>query len=590
MNTGLLALAGSSPERSANTKPPVDPSEDLERLCLRNLLASQERVYFKDLHGRFLLVSEGMLQGPCLGRTREEVIGKTDFDIFSQEHALRALGDEEKVIRTGEEMVRRIERETYHDRPDAWVSTSKMPLIGNAGQIIGTFGISRDVTTQIEFQTALAHQALHDPVTGLPNRVALTERIVESLARLEQRSDRIAVLFVDLDDFKEINDNFGHETGDRVLVEVAQRLRQVARGADTVARFGGDEFVLLCDAVGGDGDVREIATRAMDAVRRPIIDRKRELVVTASIGAVTTNSAGAKPGELLRHADIAMYAAKRAGRDRLAIYDRRLQRSERQGLFRAAELRDAIKRGQLAVRYQPLFGLADGGVRGVEALARWEHPKHGTLLPSRFIPMAEEHGVVGAVDDYVLDRACAQLAEWNGRGSALDDLTMAVNLSGWSLRDDGVVDRVAAALDRHGVSPERLHVEITESPFVSELATVRRTIGALGALGVRIALDDFGTGCSTLTRLHQLSADIMKIDRTFVTGAHEPRTRAILAGVISTAHALGMTVVGEGIETELQREELRSLRCDLGQGFLFAGPLDARDVAALTLASTAAPG
>ena len=242
--------------------------EEIERLCIRNLLASsEERVYFKDLESRFLLVSAGWLDAEGQGRSIAEVIGKTDFDMFSEPHAIEAFADEQRIIQTGEPLVAKIERETFHARPNRWVSTTKLPLRDEHGRIIGTFGISRDVTEQIEAQEALAYRALHDPVTGLVNRVALMDRLSQALVALERRPGRLALFFIDLDDFKCVNDTLGHEVGDRVLADIGRRLKRVARRTDTVARFGGDEFVMLCPTMGADEDLRLIGDRIMQALR-----------------------------------------------------------------------------------------------------------------------------------------------------------------------------------------------------------------------------------------------------------------------------------------------------------------------------------
>ena len=293
----------------------LDP-QDLDRLCMRNLLETPgERVYFKDLESRFLRISTSFLADYAHGATMDKVIGKTDFDFFSEEHASAAFEDEQRIIRTGEPLLAKIERETFHDRPDAWVSTTKLPLRDDAGHIVGTFGISRDMTALVLAEQALAHQALHDPVTGLSNRLALVDRLTQALKLLDRSSERLALLFVDLDNFKMINDTLGHEAGDRVLVEIGRRLSRVSRHGDTVARLGGDEFVILCTGLRADDDVRLIAARAVRAMRQKFVEDGNDLTVTGSIGVVLTGNASADPGELLRRADIAMYDAKIAGRN-----------------------------------------------------------------------------------------------------------------------------------------------------------------------------------------------------------------------------------------------------------------------------------
>jgi diguanylate cyclase (GGDEF)-like protein/PAS domain S-box-containing protein len=300
---------------------PFSSQEELERVCMRNLLtSSEERVFFKGLDGRFLLVSDGFATALGAGLSAAELVGKTDFDVFSHTHATEAFADEQRVIRTGEAIVGKIELETFEDRQDMWVATTKLPLRDDHGQIIGTFGTSRDVTAQIEAQHAVAHQALHDPVTGLSNRVALMDHLAGALVALERRPGRVALLFIDIDDFKRINDTLGHEAGDRVLAEVGRRLSLVARPTDTIARFGGDEFVLLCTELSDADDLQSIGDRIMRTLREALKDGY-ELSVTGSVGGVFTSDPLVDPGELLRRADSAMYAAKRAGRNRFEIYD-----------------------------------------------------------------------------------------------------------------------------------------------------------------------------------------------------------------------------------------------------------------------------
>ncbi len=558
-------------------------SQEFELACMRNLLASpEERVFFKDRESRFLAVSAGWLSGVAPGLTLDQVIGRTDFDIFSRPHAAAAFEDERRIMATGKPVVAKVERETFHDRPDAWVSTTKLPLRNERGEIIGTWGIARDVTAQIDAEQALVQQALHDAVTGLPNRVALMDRLQQSLVALERRPGRVGLMFVDLDDFKDVNDAFGHAAGDRVLVEVARRLSDVARRTDTVARLGGDEFVLLLSYLHEDADVRLICDRIANAMRAPLQLDGRDLRVTGSIGVVVTDDPLLDPGELLRRADVAMYGAKRAGRDGFEVFDADAHphSASRAGL--AVELAGAVERAELFVLYQPLFRLEDGALSGAEALVRWLHPERGVIPPADFIPLAEERGLIASIDTFVLDEACRQLAAWAAAGEVADDFVISVNVSGRQLRDRGLVDRVAAALERNAIAPSRLCLEITETALIGELDDANRVLESLSNLGVRLALDDFGTGYSTLAHLQRLRADILKIDRSFIARLGSgSRDRKIIGAVTAMAHALGMTVVGEGIETDGQLEGLVAMECDEGQGFAFAPPLQAAEIAAL---------
>ena len=555
---------------------------DLERMCVRNLLeARAERVFFKDLESRFLLVSTGFLVDQAQGCDVGEVLGKSDFDFFSDEHATAAFADEQRIIRTGEPIIGKLEQESFQDRTGPWVASTKMPLLDDKGEIIGTFGISRDVTAQVNAENALAYQVLHDPVTGLANRVALMDRLSQALLGLERQPSRLAVLYVDLDHFKQINDSFGHDAGDQVLVEIGRRLSKFSRHSDTVARLGGDEFVVLCGALREEDDVGLIGERIVREVRGPYIEDGRDLSVTCSVGIVITSNALAEPEELIRDADEAMYDVKQSGRNRYRVFDAS-QRIGSQVSILQTELNHAIERSELFLLYQPLFSLEDRSLIGVEALARWRHPRRGVVLPDDFIPFAEQYGLIARIDSFVLDEACRQVAEWTSRDTWPGKFTMAVNVSGAELSDPGFASHVAEVIGRHGINPALLCLEITETALMGEFGDVEATLAALPKLGVRLALDDFGTGYSTLSHLQRLKVDVLKIDRSFVAQiSKNARDREIVAAVMAMSHALGTTVVGEGIETSDQLDALTGLECDQGQGFLFARPLSPEAVVAL---------
>jgi diguanylate cyclase (GGDEF)-like protein len=563
-----------------------EPSRDLEFTCMSNLLSStEERVYFKDLLSRFLLVSAGWIAAYAPDRTAAELIGKTDFNVFTKEHASAAFGDEQQIIRTGEPIVGKLEQETFCGRADAWVSSTKMPLREESGRIIGTFGITRDVTAQIKAEKALAHQALHDPLTGLPNRIALIDRLSQALLAMERHPARVAVLFIDLDNFKEINDSYGHDAGDLVLAEVGRRLSVLARRGDTVARLGGDEFVMLCAELESNGVVPLIAERIIHSIAVPYVDAGRDFSVTCSVGIAATSDTAAEPDELIRDADMAMYEAKKAGRNRSRMYEpAHSSRAVKSVLH--SELGHAIENSELFLVYQPLFALKERLVTGVEALVRWRHPSGAVLPPDEFIPFAEEHGLIGRLGSFVLDEACRQLAAWGVRGSWAGAFTLAVNVSGRELSDPGLPGRVAEMVRRYGFHPAQLCLEITETALIREVGDVQEILSALSAIGVRIALDDFGTGYSTLVHLQRLNADILKIDRSFVEPiCRSSRDREIVGAVTAMSHAMGMTVVAEGIETSQQLATLTGLDCDEGQGLLFGRPLSPGAV--VTLMETA---
>jgi diguanylate cyclase len=351
---------------------------------------------------------------------------------------------------------------------------------------------------------------------------------------------------------------------------------------DTVARLGGDEFVLLCRGVRDGDDLALICARVMRAVCTPRHDGPHDLTVTCSVGAVVAGDCSAGPEELLQQADIAMYAAKRSGGNRFELYTTELRSVTSSSRGVAAELRRAIDDSALFVLYQPVFDLQHGSMLGAEALVRWRHPKRGVIGPAEFIPVAERRGLIGAIGQFVLDGACRQLASWTLAGQCPEHFTIGVNVSGRELRDPELAHRVAAILERHDVAPTQLVLEITENVLLGELGDANHAITGLAQLGVRIALDDFGTGYSTLAHLRHLQTNILKIDRSFVSQlGGESRDREIIAAVTGMAHALGMTVTAEGVETETQRDELSAIGCDAAQGYLFAKPLTPNALAAL---------
>ncbi len=559
-----------------------DELRELKITCMDNLLASPEvRVYFKDLESRFLLVSSGCDATLPAGYALEELIGKTDFDFYSEEHAAAALKDEREIIDTGVSIEGKLERETFRDRADAWVSTSKMPLRDAQGQIIGTFGVTRDVTAQIRAERALAHQVLHDPVTGLANRMSLMDRTKQALVAMERLPGRLAVLFVDLDHFKEVNDSFGHDAGDKVLVETGRRLATVSRRSDTVARLGGDEFVVLCASLHEDDDVLQIARRIVEGVRAPYVSDGRDLSVSCSVGICVTADPHADPEELIRSADEAMYDAKAAGRNCHRVFDPSQHVVSTSSRLRT-DLVHAINNGEFFLLYQPLFSMEDQSLVGVEALVRWRHPERGIIPPDAFIPFAEEHGLIAGIDAIVLDEACRQLAEWSRRDGWPDSFTMAINVSGRELAAANFADLVTDAIRRHALAPQRICLEITETAFVGGWSEIQETLSSLSTSGVRIALDDFGTGYSSLAHLQHMKVDVVKIDRSFVEHiGRSDRDREIVAAVTAMSHALGISVVGEGVETDKQFDTLVGLDCDQCQGFLLARPTSAESIAAL---------
>lgn len=423
------------------------------------------------------------------------------------------------------------------------------------------------------------HQALHDPLTGLANRELFGDRVDQAVRRARREGGALAVLYVDLDRFKKVNDELGHEVGNRVLCEVAARLRACLRDEDTVARMGGDEFTVLLP--GADATAAEVVARAVFAAcGRPHRVDGEEFVVTASVGVAAFPDHGLTAEALVANADHAMYRVKARGRNGYQVSDGRPTRSADGSLSVERDLRAAVEQGALEVAYQPIVDLRTGQVRGVEALARWPHPRLGELGPDRFVHLAEDIGLIGWVDRLILDRACAQAAAWLADG--LDLVTVSVNLSAQTLEQPRFVEEVARVLARHRLAPERLGIEITESVAVGDAAAERSAVAALEALGVSVAIDDFGTRYAILGRLRHLPVDTLKIDRSFVAEITGRTTEVpIVSAIVAMGRSLGLRVVAEGVETPVQVDVLRRLGCDLAQGFLFSRPRPAEAVAPL---------
>ncbi|MFN8038605.1 MAG: EAL domain-containing protein [Acidimicrobiales bacterium] len=435
--------------------------------------------------------------------------------------------------------------------------------------------VMHDISERKEFESALAHQATHDPLTGLPNRTLLLDRLGVAIDRAVRRGGRVAVLFLDLDHFKVVNDSLGHALGDRLLVAIAERLKVALRPDDTIARFGGDEFVVLCEELHGRADAIAIADRVNAAVSGPFVIDDVEVFVGMSIGIAFPDRLGddLDPATLIRDADAAMYRAKERGRGRWEVFDNAMRASAVDRLDIENALRRAIERRELRVFYQPVVHLGTGGIVGVEALLRWEHGERGLLLPGDFITVAEETGLIVPFGTWVLEQACRQLVRWQTAHPDLPRLSVAVNLSGRQLGHPKLVDDIGEVLSDTGIDPAQVELEITESVLMDDVEMSEETLQRLKALGVRLAVDDFGTGYSSLSYLRRFPVDLLKVDRSFVDGlGSDPSDSAIAAAVITLAHTLGLEAVAEGVETETQLAELRRLECDTAQGFLLARP------------------
>jgi diguanylate cyclase (GGDEF)-like protein len=466
--------------------------------------------------------------------------------------------------------------------------------------IASVFDVRRRLTRSLEVANAklqvandqLQKRAFIDALTGLPNRVLFEDRLAHAVARLTRsstdsglwrrldisagRHETIAVLFVDLDGFKTINDSLGHAAGDRVLIEVGQRLSRAARASDTVARLGGDEFVLLMEGAGDQSECANFVRRLLQTLCQPLIVGGQPVDISASVGIALYPDHGERH-ELLSHADAAMYAAKRVGRGGYSLFETHMDAGARDLLSLQNDLRRAKERGQLQLHYQPkVHGRSmafTGQISGVEALLRWHHPQRGMIGPNTFIPIAERMGLMKSLGDWVIDEACRQMRAWADDGL---EVGVAINLSVYQLRDSDLLSLIQCSLERYRIEPSQLLCEITESAAMEDLEATRRVFEAMGRIGVYLSIDDFGTGYSSLSHLRELPARQLKIDQSFVTDLEtNTDARAVVHAVINLAHALDLRVVAEGVETDAQRAILSKLKCDELQGYLFARPMPA---------------
>ena len=434
----------------------------------------------------------------------------------------------------------------------------------------------RDISERKLYEDQLAHQAFHDPVTGLANRALFADRVGHALARASREESTVGVIFIDLDDFKTINDSLGHASGDAVLQEVAHRLRAAVRPTDTVARFGGDEFAVLVEEVQRSQEAVDVAERVLEGLAEPIDMGEKELVVAASIGLCLTSDGTADAADLLRNADVAMYMAKREQKGGYRVFEPDMHREVVERLEMRADLQRAIETGQLEVHYQPVIRLSGTTVYGFEALLRWHHPARGNIAPAQFIPVAEDTGLIIPIGRWVLNQACVQGAMLAEQFGGESPLSISVNLSAKQLQSDAIVDDVRDALAASGLNPASLVLEVTESILMVDMDLAVDQLNALKALGVKIAMDDFGTGYSSLSYLDRLPVDILKMDRSFLTSGEA--VSALPQAIVKIGETLDLEVVAEGIELANQASVLRDLGCGLGQGFLFAKAMSSPDL------------
>ena len=592
-------------------------SSDAFEYTLLQALAENvpHRIYAKDLQGRFIFANRAVAEGMGVSDPAE-LLGKTDFDFYPLELANAYYRQEQEVLRHGRSLFNQEEHAQYLLlEEEAWLMTTKIAVRDKGGRILGLVGINYEVTTQkaaglalqaahalaeeaairlqatVErldlevkerqrFEQELRHQAMHDTLTGLPNRALLMDRLEQAIEFARRLDQSLTLLFLDLDRFKTVNDSLGHAAGDELLRVVSRRIGSVLRPGDTFARLGGDEFVLLLSNPMSTDVLDNLTNHLTRIVARPVALADREVSVTCSLGYSVYPQDGEDATTLLKRADAAMYRAKQDGGNRMRQYTLGLSSYVVERLEAEIQLKLAVQRGEFVLHYQPQIEIGSGRIVGVEALARWQHPVRGLVPPAQFIPFAEETGMIEPIGEWVLRTACAQAAAWHRSG--LPAMRMAINVSARQFHDPALVSMVAQVLAEHGLAPERLELEITESMSMRDPEESCRILASFKALGISIAIDDFGTGYSNLAYLHQFRVSRIKLDRGFVSKlGWQSSSHAIVEAIISMAHKLDLQVVAEGVETVEQRDQLLRYGCDVLQGYWFSQPVDAASFAGL---------
>lgn len=558
-----------------------------ERLHRYMVNSSPDIIYILDEKGRFVFLNNkvedllGYRRQDLLGRHYTEIIHPDDISL-----ARFAFHERRTGARATNNFEIRVRRKDEHASPGHFevtavsVELSAMGIYrgldkGSDKEYLGTYGVARDVTERKEAERLISYQAYHDLLTGLPNRSLLADHFELALAHARRTAGQAALMFIDLNRFKMVNDTLGHAVGDDLLRAVAARFRECVRAGDTLARIGGDEFVLLLPQVIDREEIETVAQKLIAQLREPIDLNAEEVFVSASVGIALFPDDGDELGQLMRKADIAMYAAKARNNGGYELFDASMDEALAGHLSLDSGLRRAVDEDQFIVHYQPQYDACSGHIVGAEALIRWQHPLRGLLPPDEFIPHAEDTGLIVNIGKWLTERACRTLHDWRGVGR--DNFRLSINVSAPELEQESFVDNVLSCLARHNLPGHCLEIELTENTLARNLENISTKLRRLAANGVSIAIDDFGTGYSSLSYLHKLPINTLKIDRSFVNALSvDTRTRAIIRGITSIAQGLGVRVIVEGVENTRQRDLLLELGCETMQGFLFARPVNDR--------------
>ncbi|MET0102230.1 MAG: EAL domain-containing protein [Sedimenticola sp.] len=546
-------------------------AEEELRLAAQVMDSSLEAIVITDANEIIRAVNPAFTE--ITGYSQQEVIGSKPSMLASGRHDKRFFKEMWHAIDThgkwqGEIWDRRKSGEVY----PKWLSI--ISIKNDRGEVSHYVGIASDITELKQSEERLEHLAHYDPLTELPNRMLFQDRLTHAIAQCHRNNSQLALLFVDLDRFKSVNDSFGHEVGDRLLVAVAERLQRCVREGDTIARLGGDEFVVIISNLPDPSDAVRVAEHLVGTLREPFYIQRNECFIGSSIGIAIYPDDGDDSETLSRNADTAMYRAKMQGGDSYDLYDEKMGEEASRRLLLSTRLRHALERGQLAMHYQPVVSGFDNKVVAVEALMRWYEPEFGSITPAEFIPLAEDSGLIGSLGRWALDTACGQFREWQEAGVTLERVS--VNVSPRQLLQPGLPEYISELLEKHGMRAECLELELTETAVMDYSETAARFFDHVERIGVRLSIDDFGTGYSSLAYIKQLPIHTLKIDRSFVRDLHrDTGSREIVRAVIALAHSLGLDVVAEGVQESGQLDFLRSQGCELMQGWLYSKALDA---------------